>query len=174
LIENDLRNEEMKTGVPVPHKYDHYVINKYSFPKGLITGEKIRSENLKRDDRKLLINPKEQRKGITGWKLSKNKPLKTVKMIKTYQLGKRSKSTKPTEDNTEQKYETEAERLYESSSNNIMSLIENNSFQTSNNTIEYADQRLLKNEKLNFLSDTQIVMPSKSKQLGKIFIVICK
>jgi hypothetical protein len=173
LIENNLRNEEMKTGVPVPHKYDHYVINKYSYPKGLITGQKIRSENLKKDDRKLLINPKEQRKGITGWKLSKSKPLKTVKMTKTYQLGKRSKSTKQKVDNIEHKNETEAERLYESSSNNIISLIENNSF-LSNNTIEYADQRLLKNEKLNFLADTQIVMPSKSNQLGKIFIAMCK
>lgn len=28
--------KEMVTGIPKPQKYDHYLINKYSFPKGLV------------------------------------------------------------------------------------------------------------------------------------------
>ena len=61
---------ELKSGIPHPERYDQYLINKYSFPKGLICGRKAHIERNKKDDRKLLVHPPFKRKGIVGWKLS--------------------------------------------------------------------------------------------------------
>lgn len=152
LNEGASQNEEMKTGVPVPQKYDHYVINKYSFPKGFIAGHKIKSDNIKKDDRKMLINPTEQRKGIIGWKLSRNKPSKTAKVGNSYQLGKRSNSTKPMTGDSAEKYGTNSKKFYDSPSKNKLSLNGNQSYVVKNNTIEYENQRLLTNKKLSFLA----------------------
>ena len=43
----EIKETELTSGVPNPRKYDQFVINKYSFPKGFSCGHKIKSEEEK-------------------------------------------------------------------------------------------------------------------------------
>ena len=55
----------------MPELYNQHYINKYSFPKGLVCGRKNASD--KRQARQSIydMNAIPQRKGVSGWKLTK-------------------------------------------------------------------------------------------------------
>ena len=51
-------------------KYDKFVINKYSLPKGLTSNKKTPEHDINKDNRIKLKNSPLMRKGMIGWKLS--------------------------------------------------------------------------------------------------------
>jgi len=67
-----LMSGERASGYPKPELYNQHYINKYSFPKGLISTKKP-EEVKKRNERLSLydLDTPAVRKGISGWKLTK-------------------------------------------------------------------------------------------------------
>lgn len=92
-------------------------------------------------------------------------------MSNSYRLDKRSNSTKPMMGDSAEKYGTEIKRFYDSPSKDNLSLNENKSYLVKNNTIEYENQRLLKNQKLSFLSGIVISIGQNTNNLQKYYLV---
>ena len=50
LVNEEITNE-LTTGIPEPTKYNQYMVNKYSFPKGFTCGHRIREQKNIVDDK---------------------------------------------------------------------------------------------------------------------------
>ena len=71
LDKTNVQPEERESGYPQPHLYDQHYINKYAYPKGLKCAG--RREDRDSEDKKSLydiVRP-QNRKGFSGWKLTK-------------------------------------------------------------------------------------------------------
>lgn len=64
------------TGFPMPERYDQHYINKYAFPKGLVAVPKPSDWHKKKGCKLSIydVQTNQNRKGVSGWKLTKNKP----------------------------------------------------------------------------------------------------
>ena len=74
---NDGQSAERISGFPMPELYNQHYINKYSFPKGLIASRKTNDPksgtNTDKKPRQSIYDmyAQPQRKGVSGWKLTK-------------------------------------------------------------------------------------------------------
>ena len=97
----------------------------------------MRTSNSKRDDRKLLIKPPVKRKGIIGWKLSKNKPLFKSNIHSSNKFSQRSQSTRPDFADLEKgAYAGEIDKLYHSHSKDLTMLNKDRHADMRNKTLE--------------------------------------
>lgn len=62
---------ERVSGFPMPDLYNQHYINKYSFPKGLISGRKPDDLGKKQKTSIYDMHTQPVRKGVSGWKLTK-------------------------------------------------------------------------------------------------------
>lgn len=149
---------ELATGIPEPSKYNQFLINKYSFPKALISIQKSKNKKSKRDDKKLLVNPPYKRKGIIGWKLSRQDPNKSSD--ETSQFIKRSSSTKPSSFIPEPShYVTSVVKMYNS--------VSKDSIPTSK-TLDPKNPSypILTNDRLHFIANPQLTTALPPKEIG--------
>lgn len=117
----------------------------------------------------MLVHPQYKRKGIAGWKLSKNRP-NYRSGNRTSSLTKRSKSTKPiTFENAEENYLSEMNKLYNSSSKDSIQVYSNMKGSQNNKTIDASEQssKLIKDDSISCLTNNKICAPIQSKQMSK-------
>eukprot|EP00352_Strombidinopsis_acuminata_P001746 CAMPEP_0176400194 /NCGR_PEP_ID=MMETSP0126-20121128/47404_1 /TAXON_ID=141414 ORGANISM="Strombidinopsis acuminatum, Strain SPMC142" /NCGR_SAMPLE_ID=MMETSP0126 /ASSEMBLY_ACC=CAM_ASM_000229 /LENGTH=107 /DNA_ID=CAMNT_0017776307 /DNA_START=330 /DNA_END=653 /DNA_ORIENTATION=- len=74
MISNvNTENKERVSGFPKPELYDQHYINKYSFPKALVSNRSAQAKSLNKTSIYDVQAPL-SRKGVNGWKLTKAKP----------------------------------------------------------------------------------------------------
>lgn len=116
----------------------------------------------------MLINPPKLRKGVLGWKLSKNKPSKSKPSGNEKLFGRRSKSTKPEMINKSRRNcAEEMSYLHNSGSNGSINAYIGKTVDKQN-TIDSrkTNESLLKNDRLHFLPNSKIGVPVPNKDIG--------
>lgn len=158
----------MNTGIPAPEKYNQYIINKYSFPKSFICGQKVKSEHSKRDDTKILVNPPHKRKGVMGWKLSKGNPIGKQVKQKSKQFKRRSNSNNSQSKMSIAQYMSEASKIYNSGAKDNAYLKYNKEYIERNKTVEYDNSPdvLLNNDRIYQMSRGNNGVPVESRNIG--------